>query len=163
MDSTAQADRPKRSATLLCERCSDMFSTLEGLRALLDRLEGYFHSTWREVRMQADAGCELCRLTRRSDPELWPDGGQLRFFVRGEYVDGEVGYRRSLPSPRSEYAKYPLEISEMGSVCYVWRWDPEIDDYRPQPRAHYLTPFQDMSEFPTIHRGSRLIFDIAFC
>jgi len=102
----------------MCERCTQMTTTLSGLQSLASK-EGYKHSFVEEIHKSADRGCPLCIVLRDTLRLNYNHHikGQIRIFPRSpmtQYV--ARAYRRIFPrDPISTQYTVPDWVIQSGS------------------------------------------------
>lgn len=112
------------SSWALCGRCRDLFSTVDGLRALAST-SGYPHYSKGDLELHANSGCELCaKLNQQWVPASSLDDNEpvWTFFACREgtsfrsFMSNNDEWKCTGP-PESE--QHPWRLNKLTDVCAV--------------------------------------------
>jgi hypothetical protein len=105
------------NSTLLCEWCTRMISTLDGLRELASR-EGYIQLLVEEIHKSAALGCPFCAILKNNHKRSPHPAAYVRVFPRRPMLQDHEVEKYKL---QSESTGHPFAIAKLDDLhSTVW-------------------------------------------
>jgi len=124
------------SSKLLCERCTRMTSTLEGLQELASR-DGYTHLLVQEMHRSAASGCPCCVILRNNHKRSPHSAAYIRIRSGSRMVPDHEAKKYTI---QAESTGHPFAIAKL-DILQSMIWDGSISLNKIEGRNADLYPF----------------------